>query len=280
LANITGIKIIEVNDDEMGSFYSNPTINQFGLPRNSYVVFRLGAHDNDLVGPYLWNGECYSEVRYQKFESEMFGCIKPKDPYQIAYFDSLLRNQLTICTGPAGSGKSQIAMAYAFQELDKGRISKIVIFCNPYIAKDAMKFGFLPGTKTDKLLETSIGSILISKIGSRDIVEEMINREQIILMPIGDCRGYEVPKDSFVYFTESQNTSRYLMKLFLQRTNDECKIVIEGDERQQDSSVFENGYNGLTRAIEVFVGEEYAGHVQLQNNYRGRISRKAEEISS
>lgn len=280
MANISGIRTIEVNDDTMGAFYSNPTLNQFGLLPNTYLVLRTSL--DDLVGPYLWTGAEHQQVKYQKFESRMFGAIKPmsNDPYQIAYFDSLLRNQMTICTGPAGSGKSQIAMAYAFQELEKGRISKIVIFCNPYIAKDAMKFGFLPGTKTDKLLETSIGSILISKIGSRITVEEMIAKEQIILMPMGDCRGYEVPSDSFVYFTEAQNTSRYLMKLFLQRTNDECKIVIEGDERQQDSAAFENGFNGLARAIEVFVGEEYAGHIQLKNNYRGRISRKAEEITA
>lgn len=68
------------------------------------------------------------------------------------------------------------------------------------------------------------------------------------------------------------------MKLFLQRTNDNCKICVEGDVRQVDSDRFENGDNGLERAIEVFRGEDYAGCVQLKTIYRGKIARKAEEI--
>lgn len=154
----------------------------------------------------------------------------------------------------------------------------MIIFANPWIANSAVKLGFMPGSKIDKLLETSIGSILISKLGGRQHVERLIDKEEIILMPMGDCRGYEVPQNSFVYFTEAQNTDRYLMKLFLQRTNDECKICIEGDERQQDSEKFHNGLNGLQRVIDVFKGEPYAGHIKLQNIYRGIIAKKAEEI--
>jgi predicted ribonuclease YlaK len=263
----------------LGQFYSDLTNNSFTNCRpNTYLIINSG--DGQLIGPYLWSGTVFTEVPFKEFNSTMFGRIKPKsgDPYQKAYFDSLIRNQLTIATGPAGSGKSLIAMAYAFQELDKGRIDRIIIFTNPWIAYSAVKLGFMPGTKTDKLLETSIGSILISKIGERHYVEQMITKGQLVLMPMGDSRGYEVPPNSFVYFTEAQNTNRYLMKLFLQRTNDDCKICIEGDERQQDHELFHNGLNGLQRAIEIFNGEPYAGHVELRSIYRGRIAQKAEEI--
>lgn len=274
-----GIKTLVFNDDQMSNFYSNPTDNSFAqCLKNQYLIIQ-GA-DNELIGPYHWNGKTYTKVGYQSFSSSHFGTIKPKDgdPYQIAYMDSLTRNQITFATGPAGSGKSLLAMAYAFQERSKGNLDKIIIFANPYIADSAMKLGFMPGTKIEKLLETSIGSILISKLGSRYEVERLLMHEDLILMPVGDCRGYEVPENSFVYFTEAQNTNRYLMKLFLQRTNDSCKICVEGDERQVDSDKFHNGLNGLARAIEVFQGEDYAGHVELQNIYRGKIAKKAEEI--
>ncbi len=280
MKNYNGVKTVKMNDDEMGFFYSNPTDNSFtDCIKNQYLVLQdlLG---ND-VGVYHWNGKTFTEVPYKTFNSYQFGKIKPKDkdPYQMAYMDSITRNQLTFATGPAGSGKSLLAFGYAFQELEKGRISKIIIFTNPFIARGAVKLGFLPGDKIEKLLETSIGSVLISKLGDRYIAEQLVGQGKIILMPLGDCRGYEVPNDSFVYFTEAQNTDIDLMKLFLQRTNDNCKIVVEGDDKAQvDSEQFENGRNGLVRAIEVFGGESYCGHVELQKNYRGRISAKAEEM--
>ncbi len=109
-------------------------------------------------------------------------------------------------------------------------------------------------------------------------VEKLLEREELVIMPMGDCRGYEIPNNSFVYFTEAQNTSPYLMKLFLQRLTDDCKICIEGDIKQVDSNLFEGKENGLIKAINIFKGEDYAGHVALRTIYRGRIARKAEEI--
>ena len=282
--NYSGILTVPMNDTELATFYENWKSGEISwfpmqLEDNQYIVIESNGK---LIGPYYWCAETrtFEEVPYRTFSSNRFGDIRPKDkdPYQMAYMDSIVRNQLTFCTGPAGSGKTLIALAYAFQEYEKGHIGKIVVFTNPLIATGAVKLGFLPGTKTDKLLETSIGRILISKIGSRIDVEEMMEHEDLILLPMGDARGYEVPEDSFVYFSEAQNTSKYLMKLFLQRTNDKCKICVEGDERQVDSDFFEGDCNGMRRAIEVFRGESYAGHVQLKTIYRGKIARKAEEI--
>lgn len=278
MANVSGIRTVQMDEGQLADFMQ--TMNLFcqvPFVMNEYLVIK---YNNDLVGPYRWNGTTFVEVPYQKFSSQHFGDIKPRnrDPYQMAYMDSLVRNQLTFCTGPAGSGKTQLALGYAFQEIEKGKLDRIVIFCNPMIANQAVRLGFLPGTRDEKLLESSIGSILMSKLGGRMEVERLIQNEQLMLMPMGDCRGYEPPDNSFVYFTEAQNTSRYLMQLFLQRQNDNSKICIEGDTKQVDSASFENGLNGLTRAIEVFRGEDYAGHVRLENIYRGRIAKRAELI--
>lgn len=278
MANVSGIRTVKVDDAVLAEFMQTKRL-FCAVPfvMNEYLVMEF---NDELVGPYRWNGNSFVEVPYQKFSSMHFGEIKPKnkDPYQMAYMDSLDRNQLTFCTGPAGSGKTQLALGYAFQQLEKGKLDRIVIFCNPMIASQATRLGFLPGTRDEKLLESSIGSILMSKLGGRTEVERLIQSEELILMPMGDCRGYEAPDNSFVYFTEAQNTSRYLMQLFLQRQNDNSKICVEGDTKQVDSSSFENGLNGLTKAIEVFRGEDYAGHVRLENIYRGRIARRAELI--
>ncbi len=275
-----GTKVIEMDDEQLSQFFTDPYDNStIGCLLNQYLIIKSNGDDGAMTGPYLWTGEEFKTVRRRTFISKQFGDITAKgdDPFQIAYMDSIYRNQLTFATGPAGTGKSLIAMAYAFEQLERGRVSKIVIFVNPYIAQSAVKLGFMPGEKVDKLLETSIGSILISKIGDEDHVRDLIRDGSIVLMPLGDCRGYEVPEDAFVYFTEAQNTNTYLMKLFLQRTNDRCKICIEGDIDQTDSIAFAED-NGLSRSISVFRGEDYASHVELQTIYRGRIAKKAQEM--
>ena len=275
----SGIRVINITDEQLGMIYSDASNNFLNCKTNQYFIVK--TKDDEEIGPFIWTGKEIEEVKYRVFNSNLFGEIKPrnKDKYQMAYMDSLVRNQLTFATGPAGTGKSLLALAYAFQGLEKGIYGNIVIFTNPFVARGAAKLGFLPGDKLEKLLETSIGSILISKIGDRITVEEMIYRGKIILMPIGDCRGYEVPSNSFVYFTEAQNTDIDLMKLFLQRTNDDCKIVVEGDHKAQvDLEQFEGRNNGFRRALEVFSGEDYVGSVNLKNNFRGRISRKAGEM--
>lgn len=279
--NYNGIMTIAVSDEELAHFYEDPAWSNgalFHCMTNQYLVLKSG---DKLLGPYRWTGSTFQEIPFKTFSSSRFGLIKPKagDPYQIAYMDSLERNQLTFCTGPAGSGKTLLALGYAFQELERGKISKIVVFCNPHVAVGAVKLGFMPGTRNEKLMESSIGSILCSKIGDRMEVEHLIANGTLELMPMGDSRGFEVPEGAFVYFSEAQNTSKYLMKLFLQRTNDTCKLCVEGDERQVDTNDFKGDNNGLQAAINLFRGEDYAGHVKLRNIYRGRIARKAEELN-
>ncbi|MDD4516344.1 PhoH family protein [Massilibacteroides sp.] len=278
----SGIQTLKLDANQVAKFYENMTDNSFfNLPLNSYLVIEYEKNgETKKTPPYLWDGKRFSEVRFKSFSSRHFGEIKPKneDPYQIAFMDSLSRNQLTFCTGSAGSGKTLLSLAYAFQEYEKGRISKIVVFTNPWIAQSAVKLGFVPGDKIDKLLETSIGSVLISKLGSRTEVDRLIASEDLVIIPMGDCRGYEVPPNSFCFMTEAQNTNRYLMQLLLQRTAEDTKICIEGDIKQIDSDRFKRNANGLERAIEVFIGQDYAGHVHLNNIYRSKIVQKAEEI--
>jgi len=68
--------------------------------------------------------------------------------------DSLLNNQITMIKGPAGTGKSYLAVGYLFYLLEKGKIDKIIIFCNPVAVKNAAKLGFYPGSKDAKLLDS------------------------------------------------------------------------------------------------------------------------------
>jgi predicted ribonuclease YlaK len=85
--------------------------------------------------------------------------------------DSLMNNKITMLRGPSGSGKTHLALGYLFYLLDKEKISKIIIFCNTVATKNSAKLGFYPGTRDEKLLDSQIGNLLASKLGSKIIVE-------------------------------------------------------------------------------------------------------------
>lgn len=80
--------------------------------------------------------------------------------------DSFYNNDITMICGKPGSGKTMLAFAYLFSELEKGEIDRIVIFCNPVVAKNAAKLGFYPGSMHEKLLSSQVGGVLSSKLGS------------------------------------------------------------------------------------------------------------------
>ena len=99
--------------------------------------------------------------------------------------------------------------------MSKGKIDRIVVFCNPVVAKDAAKLGYYPGTVLEKLLATQAGAVLSSKLGSSLEVEHLVEQGKLVLIPAGDARGYEVPARSGVYIMESQNLTDTLLRMLL-----------------------------------------------------------------
>lgn len=272
------MKTIIMNEDRLANFYSmEDKLPEVAL--NEYIIIQDAA-SGSLLGPYKKKSYGFDSCEFRTLESEYIGNIKPKnkDPYQIAFIDSLYTNQVTFCIGNAGSGKSLISLAYAFQELERGHINKIYMFVNPMSARGAARLGFLPGDLNEKLLGCQIGNILSTKLGDMFIAEQLINNGQLVIVPMSNSRGIDIPKGSLVYSTESQNLDVYLMKLLLQRIPDDVKVIIEGDVRQTDDDAFEGKRNGLSRAIEVFTGKDYVGIVELKNCYRGRLASDAEEM--
>jgi predicted ribonuclease YlaK len=113
------------------------------------------------------------------------------DIYQQFVCDSFLNNKITMVKGPAGSGKTLLSLGFLFDQLEHGKIDKIIVFCNTVATKDSARLGLYPGTKDEKLLDSQIGNLLISKVGGRIEVERMMHDEELILLPMSDIRGYD-----------------------------------------------------------------------------------------
>ena len=131
-----------------------------------------------------------------------------------------------------------------------------------------------------KLLDSQIGNLLVSKFGGRIEVERLIEEEKIILLPFSDIRGYDTSgMHAGIYLSEAQNLDIDLMKLALQRVGSDSICIIDGDEKTQvDDIHFAGVNNGMKRVSAVFRNEDVYGEVELQKIHRSKIAQIAEKM--
>ena len=267
-----------MDDTEMANFYQDLTTNHCNLLTNQYLIIRDST--NKMIDLLKWNGQQYVNIKNPAINSTEFGPVKPynKDIYQQMALDSLVNNQMTMIKGHAGTGKSYLALGVMLSMLEKHKIDRIIVFCNTVATLDSARLGYYPGTRTEKLLDSSIGNMLSAKIGSSYELERLINDERVVLMPMSDIRGYDTSNmNAVIYITEAQNMNIDLMKLALQRVGEDCKLIIDGDYNTQvDMASYGGANNGMRRVSEVFRGQPFYGEVELQNIYRSKIANIAE----
>lgn len=280
LDRYTGFKEIQLSDQELSDLYSNLNYNWFDLYINEYVIIKDCG--GSLVDRLCWTGETHRRLNYKDFQSHWFGSIRPikGDTYQMLLADSLANNQITMVKGPAGSGKTYMSLGYLMYQLENHKIDKIIVFCNTVATKDSAKLGYYPGSRDEKLLDSQIGNLLASKLGGKIAVEQMIQQEKLILLPLSDIRGYDTSgMNAGIYISEAQNMSVSLMKLALQRIGEDSICIIDGDAKTQvDSIEFAGNNNGMKRASEIFRGHSVYGEVELQNIHRSTIAAIAENM--
>ena len=276
-----GYKEVYLDTNQMSDFYSNMDKNIFNLYINQYLII-YDQDTQEAVDRLCWTGSNYRRLSYDAFNSNYFGNVKPikGDIYQSLAFDSLANNKITMIKGPAGTGKTFISLGFLLHKLERNRIDKIIIFCNTVATKNSAKLGYYPGTRDEKLLDSQIGNMLISKLGGRYAVEQMISEEKLILLPLSDIRGYDTSgMRAGIYISEAQNLDIELMKLTLQRIGEDSICIIDGDcKAQVDDIHFAGSNNGMKRASQVFRGENIYGEITLKNIHRSKIARTAEKM--
>ena len=277
----TGFKIVRLSEDKLADFYTNyfsEAYIDFMMVPNEYLIIQ-DATTGEYIDQYKLNKEYqFEEVPYPVFNSEMFGMIKPKDVFQRCAMDSIKSNQVTMLGGPAGSGKTALALAYMFEQLEKGKFDKLVLFCNPIGAKNCAKLGYYPGTVLDKVLSTQAGHVLSSKLGSETEVERLIAENKLEIIPAVDARGYEVPSHCGCYVLEAQNLTSDTLRLLLQRVAADTKVIVDGDRVEQLDMEIYNEDNGMKKMSKVFKGTPVYGQIDLQNIYRSEIANIAEQM--
>ena len=187
----------------------------------------------------------------EEITKDAFGkTIRAKTMGQRMYINAMKRNDLVFGIGPAGTGKTFLAVVYAAKQLRKGSVKRIVLTRPAVEAGESL--GFLPGDLKEKVdpylrpLYDGLNTVL-----GREQTERFIERGIIEIAPLAYMRGRTLD-DAFVILDEAQNTTHAQMKMFLTRLGYGTKLIVTGDQTQIDLP--KGVKSGLKEAIKKLYG--------------------------
>ena len=186
--------------------------------------------------------------------------IAPRNPNQSKMVKSFAENDLTFALGPAGTGKTYIAIALAVSAL-KNKLCKKIILSRPAV-EAGEKLGFLPGDMKDKIdpylqplydaLEDMLPAIKLKEYMENNVIQ---------IAPLAFMRGRTL-NDAIIILDEAQNTTKHQMKMFLTRLGMNGKMIITGDVTQIDLP--RNTQSGLLQALRILKGVKGIGLIEYE----------------
>ena len=186
--------------------------------------------------------------------------IRPKTAGQKEYVESIDKNTIVFGIGPAGTGKTYLAMAKAVQALQRKEVSRIIL-TRPAV-EAGERLGFLPGTLSEKI-DPYLRPLFdaLHEMLDPDAVPRMIATGTIEVAPLAYMRGRTL-NDSFIILDEAQNTTAEQMKMFLTRLGFNSKMVVTGDITQVD---LQGGVSGLRVASRVLANVDDVHFSQMSS---------------
>ena len=215
-----------------------------------YVISLVRAGQEDRISELTQDVICISSKGRP---------IKPKTIGQKKYIESVLKNTITIGVGPAGTGKTYLAVAAAVAAFRERKVNRIIL-TRPAV-EAGERLGFLPGdlqSKVDPYLRP-LYDALFDMLGA-ETYQKYLERGNIEVAPLAYMRGRTLD-DSFIILDEAQNTSREQMKMFLTRIGFGSRVVITGDVTQIDLPA--DKMSGLKQAVRVLKDVEGIGICEL-----------------
>jgi len=188
--------------------------------------------------------------------------LVPRTQTQATYVDALRKKEMVFGVGPAGTGKTYLAVAVGVEMFEKQMVERLV-FCRPAV-EAGEKLGFLPGDMREKIdpYLRPIYDALHDFLGA-ERVEKMLERGEIEIAPLAFMRGRTL-SHAYVVLDEAQNTTSTQMKMFLSRMGDGTRMIVTGDPSQNDLPY--NQKSGLKEAADILQDIDDIAFIQFTNS--------------
>lgn len=226
---------------------------ELSQPELQYTIDMEKKNNSEAIKSYL------DYIIVTSYEGK---ALRPKTIGQKKYVDSIERNGIVFGVGPAGTGKTYLAMAKAVQAFKNKEVSRIILTRPAVEAGESL--GFLPGDlqeKIDPYLRPLYDALF--EIMGPETYQKLMERGQIEVAPLAYMRGRTLD-NSFIILDEAQNTTKEQMKMFLTRLGYGSKAVITGDVTQLDLPVGKK--SGLITIRKILSGVEGIDFIDLDRN--------------
>jgi phosphate starvation-inducible protein PhoH and related proteins len=207
------------------------------------------SSDRGKVQSLFGNGwDPLSEKRDQSYVRK----VQPRSPNQQKFLTAIADHSLTLAIGPAGTGKTYLAVSAAVEALEAGRIERIVLSRPAVEAGESL--GYLPGDMMEKMAPylRPLYDCLTDRLGGKRL-RSLIEEGDIEIAPIGYMRGRTL-NNAFVVIDEAQNCTYAQMKMLLTRLGWHSTMVITGDPEQTDLLPGISGLADISRRLEAIPG--------------------------
>lgn len=241
----TGVETVFITDESTIPQIAKEMMQD--LYENQYLVFKNtnkpflakdGSEDYSSVEIFVKQKGELVPVVAKTINNSIYRKITARNPEQKCLIDALFNDDITILcvNGKYGVGKSHLTINYAFQQLERGAIAKIVYVPNNSTVANSRDIGALPGNLLEK--EIIHMGTLVDIVGQQEI-EKRIMEGSLELMPISFARGRNI-ENSIILVNEAQNLTEEHVKLLIGRIGDGTKVIFDGDIHQSDKSVFKS----------------------------------------
>lgn len=225
-----------------------------GALRRKHEAYIHNEKGNDSQQTFYMNEtKTIDFTQHKKQKSRRRIDLIPQSINQEKYILSLTdpETDIVMVSGPAGTGKTYLAMLAALQALRSGECEKILL-TRPAVAVDDEKHGFLPGDLNSKM-EPWVRPLfdIVREYYSQTEIEYMLKEQVIEITPLAFCRGRNF-KNSWIILDEAQNATPSQIKMLMTRIAEGSKIVINGDVEQTDRRTPDNGLLDLTDRIKTY----------------------------